>query len=80
MSRREILSTQERRWIRVKREVAHGFARGTCLLLDADWLRKNDVTLTECGRLSDWIAACLVTNLGDVAVKRRAAPTETEGA
>ncbi len=33
--------------------------RGTCLLLDPDWLCKHDVTLTECGRLSDWIASAL---------------------
>lgn len=62
MSRR-VLSTQERRWIRLKRELARGFRRGTDLLLDHHWLSKHDVTLTECGKLADWIAGCLSTNL-----------------
>lgn len=61
--RRSGLSTQERRWVRLKRELARGFKRHTCLLLDARWLTKNDVTLTECGRLSEWIGAALATNL-----------------
>lgn len=60
---RRILSPQERRWIRVKRELARGFARHTDLLLDRDWLYKHDVTLTECARLAEWVAACLMTNL-----------------
>lgn len=64
------LSPQERRWIRLKRELARGFGRGTDLLLDADWLHKNDVTLTENGRLADWIAACLRSNLSINALLR----------
>lgn len=61
--KRRILSTQERRWTRLKRELARGFQRGTCRLLDRDWLFKNDVTLTESGRLADWIGQCLVASL-----------------
>lgn len=61
--KRRILSTQERRWIRLKRELARAFGRHTCLLLDWEWLQKNEVTLTECGRLSEWVASCLITNL-----------------
>ena len=34
MGKRLIRSTQERRWDRLKRELARGFGRGTDLLLD----------------------------------------------
>jgi hypothetical protein len=61
--KRRILSTQERRWVRLKRELSRGFRRGTDLLLDHAWLCRNDVTLTECGRLADWISDCLAANL-----------------
>lgn len=37
-------------------ELAAGFRRGACLLLDRDWLCKHAVTLMECGDLSDAIA------------------------
>ena len=59
----ETLSAQEKRWLHLKRELARGFRNGTCLLVDIDWLHKNDVTLAECGRLSDWIADALDTRI-----------------
>ncbi len=70
MSTRVIESPQERRWIRLKREIGNGFQRGTCLLLDAEWLRENDVTLTENDKLSQWIASCCRTNIAMNALLR----------
>ena len=58
-----VRSAQERRWIRLKRMIVRGFRRHTCLLLDGEWLAKHDVTLTECGRLSEWIAGCCESNM-----------------
>lgn len=63
------MSTQERRWLRLQRELVIGFRRGTDRLCDTDWLAKNDVTLTECGKLSDWIASCLASCLAAEALK-----------
>ena len=61
--KRRILSTQERRWQRLQRELAAGFLRGTDRLLDSEWLAKNDVTLNDNAALADWIGECLTASL-----------------
>ena len=40
---------------RLLAELARGFRRGTCLLLDNEWLVKHGVTLTECYDLSEMV-------------------------
>jgi hypothetical protein len=59
MASRETLSTQEKRWALLLRGIETGFYNGTCLLLDTEWLLHNDITLTECGRLSEEIGAAM---------------------
>ncbi len=72
---RPILSTQERRWLRILRELQRGFHHGACLLLDSDWLSKNDVTLTECQRLSNFVGDAMRERL-DIETEARRRPQE----
>lgn len=49
----------------LKRELAEGFERGTCLLYDLVWLETNRIRLAECRMLSSWIADTIYERLGD---------------
>lgn len=66
MPNRQSSRHRARRLNDLKRQLAAGFERGTCLLYDMYWLETNQIRRTEARMLSSWIADTIYERLGDL--------------